>query len=154
MLIPYSVDVPQNHTPVVNWLIVAAVIGAFLLQVAAITADAEAGMSIEEQAEVGAISPFILKGWNPLGIVGHIWLHGGLFHLVGNLIFLWVFGNAVCSKLGNLWYPPLYIGLGVLAGVSHLLFCGGRAIGASGAINGVVGMYLVFFPENSVSCML
>lgn len=54
--------------------------------------------------------------------------------------------------MGNLLYLPVYVGLGLAAGISHLIFSGGPVLGASGAINGIVGMYLVFFPENSISC--
>jgi len=137
LFIPYAVDVPFDHRPVVNWLVFAGVILAFILQVGA----------TEEQ-----ISPFVLNGWAIRGLFGHSWLHAGIIHLIGNLIFLWLFGNAVCSKIGNIFYLPMYLGLGLLAGISHLIFVGGPAVGASGAINGIVGMYLVFFPENSISC--
>ena len=81
-----------------------------------------------------------------------MWLHAGILHVAGNLLYLWLFGNAVCSKLGNLRYLPVYVGLGVAAGIGHLLFSEGRAVGASGAISGLIGMYLMFFPENSISC--
>jgi hypothetical protein len=70
------------------------------------------------------------------------------------MLFLWIFGNAVCAKIGNVRYLPIYLGLGVLAGISHLIFTGGSALGASGAIYGIVGMYLVFFPENEITCYL
>ena len=82
-----------------------------------------------------------------------MWLHGGLLHLLGNLLFLWVFGNAVCAKIGNLRYLLLYVLLGVTAGIAHLLISRGAVIGASGAINGVVGMYLVLFYENEITCL-
>ncbi len=95
---------------------------------------------------------FVLNGWNFKGMIGHMWLHGGLIHMFGNLLFLWVFGNAVCSKINNLMYLPVYLLLGLGAAVGHLLFTGGAAIGASGAINGIVGMFLVFFPENDITC--
>jgi membrane associated rhomboid family serine protease len=95
---------------------------------------------------------YLLKGWSIKGLFGHMWLHGGTLHIVGNLIFLWLFGNAVCSKIGNLFYLPIYVILGMVAAISHLLFFDIPILGASGAINGVVGMYLVFFPENSISC--
>ena len=93
-----------------------------------------------------------LDGWGLRGLFGHMWLHGGILHLVGNLIFLWLFGNAVCSKIGNALYLPIYVLAGLAAAISHLLFSDVPALGASGAINGMVGMYLVFFPENSISC--
>lgn len=98
------------------------------------------------------VQPFVLDGYSIKGLLGHVWLHGGVIHLLGNLLFLWVFGNAVCSKIGNMAYFPIYILLGILAGLGQLAFDGGAAIGASGAIMGVVGMYLVFFPVNEITC--
>lgn len=152
MFTPYRVDVPFDHRPVMNWLVFAGVILAFGFQIAAVTVQSAQGTMLPEEAAARTIGPFVLDGWGISGLLGHMWLHGGLFHLIGNLIFLWLFGNAVCSKIGNVWYLPIYIGLGLIAAVSHLVFEGGSMIGASGAINGIVGMYLVFFPENSISC--
>ncbi len=140
MFIPYRVDVPFNHRPVMNWLVVTGVIVVFVLQLQASGATQE------------ALYSFVLDGWGIKGLFGYMWLHGGILHLIGNLIFLWLFGNAVCSKIGNVFYLPVYVGLGLIAATSHLIFSDGRAVGASGAINGIVGMYLVFFPENSMSC--
>jgi len=84
----------------------------------------------------------------------YVWLHTGLVHLLGNMLFLWVFGNAVCSKLGSLWYAVTYVGLGVISGITHLLFDSAPAVGASGAINGIVGLFLIFYPLNGVRCLL
>jgi membrane associated rhomboid family serine protease len=100
----------------------------------------------------GKIKPFILNGWKLKGLFGHIWLHGGVLHLLGNMLFLWIFGNAVCAKVGNLRYLPIYLGLGLISGIAHLTFTGSNMLGASGAINGIVGMYLVFFPTNDITC--
>jgi hypothetical protein len=58
----------------------------------------------------------------------------------------------VCAKIGNIRYLFFYLGLGVIAGISHLIFRGGSMLGASGAIFGIVGMFLVFFPENEITC--
>ncbi len=107
---------------------------------------------IDEYYTWGRIRPFILNGFSIKGLFGHLWLHGGILHIAGNMLFLWIFGNAVCSKIGNISYLPVYLGLGLISGISHLLFTGGAAIGASGAINGIVGMYLVFFPTNEITC--
>ena len=163
MFIPYNVDVPFDNRPVMNWLVFVGVILAFVLQIAAVVGgasdeftvveDGVEGQAEEKQAAEGGIGRFVLNGWKITGLFGHMWLHGGLFHLIGNLIFLWLFGNAVCSKVGNIVYLPLYVFLGLVAAVSHLIFNSGPMIGASGAINGIVGMYLVFFPENSISCL-
>ncbi|MHC4570747.1 MAG: rhomboid family intramembrane serine protease [Planctomycetota bacterium] len=161
MFIPYKVDVPFDNRPVMNWLVFVGVILAFVLQVAAVMEEVTSEFTVvekpvegqpEEQAAEGKVGRFVLDGWKITGLFGHMWLHGGLFHLIGNLIFLWLFGNAVCSKIGSVFYLPVYVVLGLVAAVSHLIFIGGPMIGASGAINGIVGMYLVFFPENSISC--
>ena len=99
-----------------------------------------------------AIRPYILDGLTLKGLFGHMWLHGSILHLLGNMLFLWIFGNAVCAKIGNLRYIPAYIGLGLIAGISHLMFVGGGVLGASGAINGIVGMFLILFPQNEITC--
>jgi membrane associated rhomboid family serine protease/DNA-directed RNA polymerase subunit RPC12/RpoP len=100
----------------------------------------------------GITGEWMLRGWHLKGLLGYMWLHGGLLHLIGNMWFLWIFGNAVCAKIGNLVYLPLYVLLGVSAGVTHLLAGFDIAVGASGAIMGVVGMYLVLFYANDITC--
>jgi len=164
MFIPYRVDVPFNHRPVVNWVVVAGVIFVFCLQVhdmvtypaepGTLAADpnSETGFAYSAPVPGGITGRWLLNGWGIKGLFGHMWLHGGGLHLIGNLIFLWLFGNAVCSKIGNLMYLPIYILCGLIAAISHLLFFDVPMLGASGAIMGMVGMYLVFFPENSISC--
>lgn len=152
ILFPYRVDVPFNYRPVVNWLVITVVILIFALQIWELNQYIGRRASLKEYTEKSITGQYMLKGWGIKGLLGHMWLHGGPLHLIGNLIFLWLFGNAVCSKIGNLYYLPVYIGLGLVAAVSHLLFFDVPAVGASGAINGLVGMYLVFFPENSISC--
>ena len=140
MIIPYQVDVPFDHRPFINWLIIVSVVATF-------------GMQISVGVDIWGESGYVLESLNPKGLLGHMWLHGGIIHILGNMIFLWVFGNAVCSKLGNLMYPGAYLLLGMLSGITHLIFNGNPAIGASGAINGIVGMYLVFYPLNNISCL-
>lgn len=152
MFIPYRVDVPFDHPPVVNRLLVLVVIVIFVLLVVEINQFIYQGGTLNGYMEKGILAQLVLRGWGIKGIFGYMWLHGGPLHLFGNMIFLWLFGNAVCSKLGNVLYLPVYLGLGMIAAITHLIFAGGSMIGASAAINGIVGMYLVFFPENSISC--
>jgi membrane associated rhomboid family serine protease len=137
VLVPYQVDVPMERWPVANWVILAAIAAAFVLQLSA------SGASLE---------PYVLDGWSPRGLLGHMWLHADLLHLLGNLVFLWAFGNAICAKLGNAAYAALYPALGLVAAATHVFFDGGPAVGASGAINGIVGMYVVMYPLNAVMC--
>jgi membrane associated rhomboid family serine protease len=153
VFIPYRVDVPFNYRPVMNWIVVALVIFIFSIQTVESNQVENHQMTRKEYMEKSLTMQYLLKGWSIKGLFGHMWLHGGIMHIAGNLIFLWLFGNAVCSKIGNLFYLPIYVILGMVAAISHLLFFSDISIlGASGAINGIVGMYLVFFPENSISC--
>jgi membrane associated rhomboid family serine protease len=100
----------------------------------------------------GRTEPFVLTDWSVREMFGYMWLHLGYGHIIGNLVFLWVFGNAVCSKVGNILYLPVYIAAGLMAAVVHLVFDGREVVGASGAIFGMVGAYFVLFPFNSVKC--
>jgi membrane associated rhomboid family serine protease len=176
-LIPWRVDVPQDRWPVINWLIIVVTIGVFALQIADIieyetrqdlhaphtrqsapgttTPQTQPAQDKPQRAREipGITSELMLRGWSLKGLFGYMWLHAGLFHLLGNMLFLWIFGNAVCAKVGNVRYFLLYIFLGVIAGVVHLLSASGPVLGASGAINGVVGMYLVLFYENEITCL-
>jgi|WetSurMetagenome_2_1015567.scaffolds.fasta_scaffold37082_4 membrane associated rhomboid family serine protease len=153
MLIPYKVDVPMARWPYANWAILALMLVAFL------TVDlvqASSSLSIDSSGRIELspmhLSPYVLDGFSLRGLFGHMWLHVDVIHLVGNGLFLWVFGNAICAKVGNAFYPVIYVGLGLAAGLAHLVFVGGPVAGASGAINGIVGMYMVLYPLNSVSC--
>lgn len=159
VIIPYEVDVPYDRRPVINWVIVSVCVIIFILQNQIYKEQKEkienrwrSGQEVTQEDWKNPFESLIMYGWSLKGLFGHMWLHGGWIHLIGNLIFLWLFGNAICSKIGNIIYLPIYILLGLTAAAFHQTFSGGPAIGASGAINGIVGMYLVFFPENSVSC--
>ncbi len=153
MIVPWCVDVPQERRPVINWLIVAASIAVFALQISEFARTAsDPAAAASRNAVRGITDVMMLNGWSLTGLFGHIWIHGDLMHLLGNMWFLWIFGNAVCAKVGNLRYLVLYVLLGTTAGVTHLLFDSRPALGASGAINGVVGMYLVLFYENRITC--
>lgn len=90
-------------------------------------------------------------GVDAVGLVSHLFVHADGAHLAGNLMVLWVFGNAIAARVGHVAYVPLYLGLGVLTGAVHLLFGGGLAVGASGVVNAVIGLYLAFTPKNQVS---
>lgn len=139
MLIPYQVDVPMSRWPIMNFALIG-VISLFSLMVM-FGGD---GQSVRDM---------VLDGWAPKGLFGHMLLHADFIHLFGNMLFLWVFGNAVCAKITNIAYLPLFLFFGLVAAGSHLTIDGDPAIGASGAINGVVGMYLLLYPLNNVSCI-
>ena len=138
-LIPYHVDVPMRCRPWMNWVLIAVTVVFFPLCVS--------GGNLTDLGKHLAAGG---KGWT--GYVGHVLVHADLFHLLGNMLFLWVFGNAVCAKVGNLLYPLIYLGLGLVSGVVSHLVHPQLAVGASGAINGVVGMFVVWYLLNDISC--
>jgi membrane associated rhomboid family serine protease len=164
LIIPWRVDVPQERLPLANWLLIAIIIGFFVWQIIQVenyhqNLQGELNRVSAEQKDnnnniqIDLFKGLVLKGWTIRGLLGHMWLHGGWIHLIGNMLFLWIFGNAVCAKLGHITFTLIYLTLGVVAGITHLLVTSQPVIGASGAINGIVGMYLVFFPTNSITCL-
>jgi membrane associated rhomboid family serine protease len=91
---------------------------------------------------------------HPYQLLTHALLHADLLHLAGNMLFLMVFGSRVNALIGNLWTALLYPVLAVAAGVAHVISTSDTLLhpmlGASGAVMGMAGMYLVFFPVHKV----
>jgi membrane associated rhomboid family serine protease len=139
LIVPYLVDVPMRRLPWANWALIGltVVLYPFCLWGGDFTPLGESLM---------------LGGRGPLGWVGHVLVHGGLLHLLGNMLFLWVFGNSVCAKVGNLAFPVVYFGLGLCSGVAAYAVSQRPAVGASGAINGVVGLFAVWYFLNAIRC--
>ena len=82
-----------------------------------------------------------------------MFLHGGWGHLGGNMLFLWIFGDNIEHRLGHLRFVVFYLACGLAASLAHIFFNSGSivpAVGASGAISGVLGGYLLMFPRNRV----
>jgi membrane associated rhomboid family serine protease len=84
-------------------------------------------------------------------LVTHLFVHAGFWHLFGNLLFLFCFGNAIDAKLGHHWFLLLYFALGIFAGIAWRLLGPIPAVGASGAIMGLTGVFLVLYPLNEVA---
>jgi membrane associated rhomboid family serine protease len=92
--------------------------------------------------------------WSTL--ITSMFLHGGWGHLGGNMLFLWIFGDNIEHRLGHLRFVIFYFVCGFAASLAHILFNSGSsvpAVGASGAISGVLGGYLLMFPRNRVYVM-
>lgn len=95
-------------------------------------------------------SPMSCPGAPYLPLLTSTFMHGGLLHLGGNMLFLWIFGDNIEQKFGRLKYLGIYLGWGVMAGLIHIAgdpSSAVPAVGASGAISGVLGAYLVIFPR-------
>ena len=92
-----------------------------------------------------------------LTLFSSIFMHGGWLHLGGNMLFLWIFGDNVEHRIGHVLYLVFYLAVGVVASVAQILTNTDSIIptlGASGAISGVLGAYLVMFPTNRVTVFL
>jgi len=114
---------------------------------------------VEAASNVRAYDVFVLRyGFVPaapslLTAFTCMFLHGGLLHLAGNMLFLWIYGNNVEHRLGRAGYLAAYLGTGLAATAAHYGLdpsSGVPTVGASGAISGVLGLYFVFFPRNTV----
>lgn len=95
-----------------------------------------------------------------LTLLTSMFMHGGIAHLLGNMWFLWIFGDNIEHDLGKLGYLAFYLGCGILAALAHVFVSpSGPAsltpcLGASGAISGVMGAYLVLHPHRQVMVLL
>lgn len=86
-----------------------------------------------------------------------MFMHGGWMHLIGNMLYLWIFGDNIEDRWGHARYAILYLLFGVVASLSHILFNLHSTIpslGASGAISGVLGAYLVYFPRKPIRVLV
>jgi membrane associated rhomboid family serine protease len=115
--------------------------------------------------DVGNQSATIPLGETPgsvyLTLLSSMFMHGSLMHLLGNMLFLWIFGDNIEDDLGHGRYTAFYLGTGVLASLAHVIstFTFGDnpfipSLGASGAISGVMGAYLVMHPHRRVRVLM
>ena len=112
-----------------------------------------------EQFEVPGLQP---TPWSVyLTLLTSMFMHGGLAHLLGNMLFLWIFGDNIENSMGHVRYLVFYLVTGVLASLAHLatVVALGQdpyvpSLGASGAISGVLGGYLLLFPKRAVRVLI
>jgi len=180
-VIPLKNDIPVHRVPAVTWALLAANVLAFAWQAwfaLRITGVAHApGLSFGESlrrfeqginytALIGGAIPWEVVTFRDIGprdlvappftVLTSMFLHGGLFHLLGNLLFLWVFGPNVEDMLGRVRFLGFYLASGIAAAAAQTLLSLAQGdplmpmVGASGAIAGVMAAYMVFFPRARV----
>ena len=135
---------PSSSRPVVTTLLIAINVAIFLHQV-----------SLDPYSRNEFISVYGLTPahFHVTGLLTSMFLHGGWIHLIGNMWFLWIFGDNVEDILGHGKYLVFYLLCGLGAGVAHMFFnffSPVPTVGASGAIAGVMGAYMVKFPRSRV----
>ncbi len=161
-MLPLRDDNPTRVAPVVNWALIFVNVVVFLYQVSL-------GPRQEQRLiyEYGAI-PAVIFGYKTLpaylavipakaSLFTSMFLHGGWLHLIGNMWYLWIFGDNIEESMGRLRYLAFYLICGIAASCSHVLSNPESflpSIGASGAISGVLGAYLLLFPRARVLVLI
>lgn len=156
-MLPIGDDAEGGGTPPITWALVALNVLAFLAEMAQPSAALQSfiqawGVVPREYAAARDLAPSIpLPYWTTL--LTSMFLHGGLMHLGGNMLYLWIFGDNLERRMGSGRFLAFYLLCGLAAGIGHILFSldsNVPTIGASGAISGVLGGYLILFPRNRV----
>ena len=139
MIIPLRTDSPLRSTPYMNYALIAANVVVFVLTL----------------TSPGAADGFGLSSREPLPhqFFTYQFLHADWLHIIGNMLFLYIFGNNINDRLGHLGYLALYLGGGVFAAVAYAVTStsGAEMIGASGSISAVTGAYLALLPRSRVT---
>ena len=167
-MFPLSDENPTVRTPVMTYVLIAAIVGVWVFvqgagldQQSLAASICNLGMvpgEITRQAPLGTAVPLgpgmacvvddeAINIWTP---ITSMFLHGGWGHLLGNLLFFWVFGNNVEDSMGRFRFLVFYLLCGVIAAASHIVLDARSPIptvGASGAISGVLGAYLILYPR-------
>ncbi|MDR7417967.1 MAG: rhomboid family intramembrane serine protease [Armatimonadota bacterium] len=147
-MIPLRDSTRSRTTPVVVYSLIAASVGAFLYA-QGFGSDA-ALMTFYER--YGAVPRTVAAGPWPqawLGLLTSMFLHGSWMHLGGNMLYLWVFGDNVEDAMGHVGFLVFYLLAGTLAALAHIATHASSAVplvGASGAIAGVLGAYVILYP--------
>jgi membrane associated rhomboid family serine protease len=174
-MIPLSDENPTMRTPTMTWLILGGMFvmwfvvqGGGMNPVALVSSVCDLGMvpgELTHRVAVGVripIAPGIdcaidnepINKWTPLI---SMFLHGGWGHILGNAIYFWVFGNNIEDSMGALRFLAFYLLCGLAAAGTHVLMSPSSpvpTVGASGAISGVMGAYLVLYPNVRVNMLI
>ncbi|EDX77609.1 peptidase, S54 (rhomboid) family [Coleofasciculus chthonoplastes PCC 7420] len=161
-MFPISDDNPTRITPYVTYALIAANIAVFIHQLLLTPPQLNAFFHLYAVVpkELSASFEGIpvnqpVPEWFTL--ISSQFLHGGFLHIGGNMLFLWIFGNNIEERLGHIKYFIFYIACGILAALSQWFFSmesGIPSLGASGAIAGVMGAYILRFPRAQINTLI
>jgi membrane associated rhomboid family serine protease len=154
-MLPLTDHNPRRITPYVTYLLVALNILAFLWELSL-------GQNLQRALFDIAFIPrrFWIPGYwvsDAIAMFASMFLHGSLMHIGSNMLYLWIFGDNIEDRLGHVRYIIFYFASGVAATLAHAFFSAGSqlpAIGASGAIAGVLGGYLILYPHARVTTLI
>jgi membrane associated rhomboid family serine protease len=156
-MIPLKNMMARRTVPVMTILIIVANVLVYFHQATISSAANEAFIRtfgvvpLRMQMALGGNRYSLAEAFTPLFTC--MFLHGGLLHILGNMWFLWIFGGAVEDRLGPVPYTLFYLVCGIGSGLAQAAFSWGSnvpSIGASGAISGILGAYVVYFPASRI----
>jgi membrane associated rhomboid family serine protease len=160
-VIPLRVDIIRTRAAIVNGLLILVNVLAFVHE---LTLSPKMGRALIYSFGLIPAREQLVFARHGIGIGQAIvpmftsmFLHGGWMHLLGNMLFLWVFGGAVEEALGHFQYLIFYLICGLGSALAHTIFNLGSKIptvGASGAISGVMGAFIVLFPRARVTTLI
>jgi len=141
LLIPIKTDCPRVRRPLVNYGLIALNTAIFIFF-----------LSMPPRFVHALYDIFSLNGANPkiYQFITYAFLHAGWAHLIGNMLFLYIFGNCLNDKLGHLEYLLFYLAGAVVSGAGYSYFTSSSLVGASGAIAAVTTGFLVLFPRSNI----
>ena len=155
IILPYRTSIRPRRTPYANYALIAANVFFFLLtfspRINPLTG--EAVRILRPWAERFMLTP---DSWHLWQFVSYAFLHEGFMHLIGNMFFLYLFGNNINDKFGHIGYLCFYLAGAVFSGIGHAVVHSGSSIptlGASGAVAAVTGAYLVLFPQTLITVL-
>jgi membrane associated rhomboid family serine protease len=153
MLLPIRTSVRPYRTPYTNYVLIMVNVIIFLITYW--PHQVRTGQHIVQEPLRAWAEQFMLHPNKPhlWQFVSYSFLHGGLAHIIGNMYFLYLFGNSVNDILGNISYLCLYLGGAVFAGLGHSLLHTNPVLGASGAVAAVTGAYVVLFPQSVITVL-
>jgi membrane associated rhomboid family serine protease len=160
-MIPISDRNPTRNFPLVNLLLISINIIVFLLELTMRTRVLDQFImswgAVPKNIWFAIAQPLQTPPTVWVTLVTSQFLHGGWAHIVGNMLYLWVFGDNIEEILGSFTYLFFYLASGIAAAMTHVIVEGPSpipTIGASGAIAGVLGAYLLLYPTKSVSILI
>ena len=160
-MFPYNDDAPSTiGRPFINYGLIAVNILIFIYEMIITSNFSNISAQSFLFSNYGAVPNLILSGQNLFSLFSSMFLHGSIAHLLGNMFFLYVFGDNLEGRFGHYKYLLLYLLWGVIASFAHSIYAVSTgdgnvaAVGASGAISGVLGGYLIFFPHAKIHTMI
>jgi len=152
-MIPFKDDNPTATLPIVTVSLIVVNVAFFLL-----SPLASGGLAAIVSA-YGAVPVEMLSfsGAHMKNVFVSMFLHGGIFHVGGNMLYLWIFGNNIEDRLGHTRFLVFYLASGLVAAYAHAFAApssGVPMVGASGAVSGILGAYLLLYPRAKIHTII